>query len=169
MVFRFCNNISGASNKICIEYVHTYIHTYVMLLSTGCNSDIWKKVQANILREPLVLLKETNPQHKALDFSFILAPWKWAWRYQEGATPSCPTRSQKPFAPTYAFSGEWGWRPPDNATPSNFLFSKSWDQELSADSLLVFVLILVLSEYWKRLEENFLNMFISAISQNDKE
>ena len=41
---------------------------------TGCNSDIWKKVQANILREPLVLLKQTIPQQKALDLSFNLAP-----------------------------------------------------------------------------------------------
>ena len=85
---------------------------------TGCNSDIWKKVQANILKNPLVLLKQTMPQQKALDLSFNLAPWKWVWHYQEAVTPSCTKRSQKPSAPTYAFHGKEAWRPPDNATPT---------------------------------------------------
>ena len=53
---------------------------------TRCNSDIWKKVQANILREPLVLLKQTITQQTALDLSFNLTPQKWVWHYQEGAT-----------------------------------------------------------------------------------
>ena len=44
--------------------------------STGCNSDIWKKVQVNILKEPLLVLKQTKHQRKALDFSFNMAPWK---------------------------------------------------------------------------------------------
>ena len=43
-------------------------------LHTGCISDIWKKIQANILREPLVLLKQTILQQKALDLSFNLRP-----------------------------------------------------------------------------------------------
>ena len=60
------------------------------------------------------------------------------------------------------------WRPPDNATPLNFLFPKSWDQELSADVSFVSVIAMVLSEYWKSLEENFRNKIISAISQNDE-
>ena len=81
-------------------------------------SEIWKKVQANILKEPLVLLKLTISQQKALDLIFNLAPWKWAWHYHEAATPSCPKRSQKPSAPTYAFHGKEAWRPPDNATPT---------------------------------------------------
>ena len=42
--------------------------------TTGWISDIWKKVQANILKDPLVLLKQTIPQQKALDLSFNLAP-----------------------------------------------------------------------------------------------
>ena len=42
----------------------------------------------NILKEPLLLQKLTIHQQKALNFSFNLAPWKWAWHYQEGATPS---------------------------------------------------------------------------------
>ena len=53
---------------------------------TGWISDIWKKIQANILREPLVLLKQTIPQQKALDLSLNLTLRKWAWHYQEGAT-----------------------------------------------------------------------------------
>ena len=42
----------------------------------------------NILKEPLIVQKQTIPQQKALDLSFNLVPRKWAWRYQEGATPS---------------------------------------------------------------------------------
>ena len=41
----------------------------------------------NILKEPLLVQKQTTHQQKALDFSFNLTPWKWAWHYQEGATP----------------------------------------------------------------------------------
>ena len=68
----------------------------------------------------------------------------------------------------FTFRGERAWHPPDNATPLNFLFPKSLDQELSADVSFVSVLAMVLSEYWKRLEENFWNKIISAISQNDE-
>ena len=42
----------------------------------------------NILKEPLLVQKQTIHQQKALDFSFYLAHWKWAWHYQEGVTPS---------------------------------------------------------------------------------
>ena len=41
----------------------------------------------NIVKEPLLVQKQTTPQQKALDLSFNLASWKWAWHYQEGATP----------------------------------------------------------------------------------
>jgi hypothetical protein len=90
----------------------------LIFIYTGCNSGKWKKVQANILKEPLVLLKQTIPQQKALDLSFNFAPWKWAWQYHEASTPSCPKRSQKPSAPTYAFHSKEVWRPPDDATPT---------------------------------------------------
>ena len=40
----------------------------------------------------------------------------------------------------------------------------SWDQELSADVLFVSVLAMVLSEYWKRLENFFQNDTIFTIS-----
>ena len=63
-------------------------------LHTGWISEIWKEVQAKILKESLVLVKQTIPQQKALDLSFNLAPWKWAWHYHGAATPSCP---KKPF------------------------------------------------------------------------
>ena len=42
----------------------------------------------NILKEPLLIQKQTIHQQTAHDLSFNLAPWKWAWRYQEGPTPS---------------------------------------------------------------------------------
>ena len=41
---------------------------------TGWISEIWKEVQAKILKESLVLVKQTIPQQKALDLSFNLAP-----------------------------------------------------------------------------------------------
>ena len=90
---------------------------WINITSTGWISDIWKKVQANILKDPLVLMKQKIPQQKALDLSFNLAPWKWVWHYHEAATPSWTKRSQKPSAPTYAFHGKEAWCPPDNATP----------------------------------------------------
>ena len=48
--------------------------------------------------------------------------------------------------------------------------SEIWKEvsELSSEVLFVSVLAMVLSEYWKRLEENFRNKIISAISQNDR-
>ena len=42
----------------------------------------------NILKELYVVQKQTIHQQKALDLSFNLKPWKWAWHHQEGATPS---------------------------------------------------------------------------------
>ena len=64
------------------------------------------------------------------------------------------------------FCDKWAWGPADNATPSNFLVAKSWGSDLSFDVSFVSVLAMVLSEYWKRLEEileirlfpHFLNM-----------
>ena len=49
--------------------------------------NIFSPVFSNILKEPLLVQKQTLHQQKALDISFNLAPWKWAWHYQEGATP----------------------------------------------------------------------------------
>ena len=43
---------------------------------------------SNIVKEPLLVQEQTTPQQKALDLSFNLTPWKWAWHHQEGATPS---------------------------------------------------------------------------------
>ena len=67
---------------------------------------------------------------------------------------------------TYAFRGEEAWRPPDHATPTFRVPNKSWDPGLSADVRFVSVLAMVLSEYYKTLEENFRIKIISAISQN---
>ena len=43
-------------------------------LYTGWISEIWKEVQAKILEEPLLLVKQMIPQQKALDLSFIWHP-----------------------------------------------------------------------------------------------
>ena len=45
-----------------------------IIKGTGCNSGKWKKVQTNILKDPLLVLKQTIPQQKALDLSFNLTP-----------------------------------------------------------------------------------------------
>ena len=42
----------------------------------------------NILKEPLIVQKQMIHKGKALDFSFNLTTQKWAWHYQEGATPT---------------------------------------------------------------------------------
>ena len=44
----------------------------------------------------------------------------------------------------------------------------SRNAELSADVMFVSILAMVLSEFWKTLEENFRTKIISAISQNDE-
>ena len=58
--------------------------------STGCDSHFRNPVVFNILKEPLLVQKQTLHQQKVLDLSFNLAPWKWAWHCHEAATPSCP-------------------------------------------------------------------------------
>ena len=45
-----------------------------LLCNTAWISEIWKEVQANILKEPFVLLKQTIPQKKALKLSFKMTP-----------------------------------------------------------------------------------------------
>ena len=67
-----------------------------------------------------------------------------------------------------SFCSKWAWSPLDNATPPDFLAQKSWVSDLSSEVSFVFVLAMVLSEYWKRLGENFRNKVISTISQNDE-
>ena len=51
------------------------------------NDNSFLPVFFNILKEPLLVQKQMIHQRKALDLSFNLTPQKWAWHYQEGATP----------------------------------------------------------------------------------
>ena len=62
--------------------------------TTGCASHFGNLTNFKILKEPLLVQKQAIPQQKALDLSFNLTPWKWAWHYHEAAKPSRP---QKPF------------------------------------------------------------------------
>ena len=55
--------------------------------TTGCKSPNYTLFKINILKKTLLVKKQTIHQQKALDLSFNLAPWKWAWHHQEGATP----------------------------------------------------------------------------------
>ena len=105
---QYCWHLSRNVNNTALENVHC----------TGCKRRIRKTFEVKIWKESLLVKEQRVPQQKALDLSFNLAPWKWAWHYHEAATPSCPKRSQKPFAPTYAFHGKEAWRPPDNAMPT---------------------------------------------------
>ena len=65
-------------------------YTGVAIIPTGCGSHFENPSNFKILTEPLLVQKQTIHQQKALDLSFNLAPWKWAWHYQEGVMPSCP-------------------------------------------------------------------------------
>ena len=56
---------------------------------TGCKRRIRKTFEVKIWKEALLVETKMIPQLKALDLSFNLAPWKWAWHYQEAVTPSC--------------------------------------------------------------------------------
>ena len=107
------------------------------------------------------------PQKKALILSFKMTPWKWMWHYQEGTMTTC---CRNFFCPTqsYAFHGKETWCPHDHARPSNFQSPKSWVSELSSHVSFVSALLMVPSEYWKRLEENFRDKIISSNSQNDE-
>ena len=109
----------------------------------------------NILKEPLLVQKQTIHQQKALDFSFNLTPWKWAWHDQEGTTPPCREKHRWARRAFDFFYGRRAWQPHDNATPTFRVPNISWDQGLSAEVSFVSVLSMALSEYWKRLEENF--------------
>ena len=55
---------------------------------TGCNSIFRKIFEFKICKDPMIVVKQMRPQQIALDLSFNLAPWKWAWHYHEAATPS---------------------------------------------------------------------------------
>ena len=82
--------MDGALAHFFLKLSKSWNNLNSFLLHTGWISEIWKEVQAKILKEPLVLLKQTIHQQKVLDLSFNLAPWKWAWHYHEAVTPSCP-------------------------------------------------------------------------------
>ena len=85
---------------------------------TGCNSIFRKIFEFKICKDPMLVVKQMRPQQIALDLSFNLAPWKWAWHYQEAATP--PRREKHrcarrvfDFLPSMRV-----WQPHDNATPT---------------------------------------------------
>ena len=111
------------------------------------------------LEEPMLVLKQTIPQQKALDLSFNLTPWKWAWHYRMGAMPSFPKITFfTPHGPMlFATRGH-------GMAPTFRVSNLSWDQGLSAEVSFVSVLLVVLSEYWKKLEKISRNKIISAIS-----
>ena len=52
--------------------VSTFVeeHQVITAVCTGWNTQIWKKVQVNILKEPLLVHKQIIPHKKALLFSF---------------------------------------------------------------------------------------------------
>ena len=52
------------------QLLYVVVYTYIFLnIHTGWISDIWKKVQVNILKEPMIVLKQTIPQKKTLNLS----------------------------------------------------------------------------------------------------
>ena len=79
-----CRNLFNNRSSSHNDFVHI----------TGCASHFGNPTNFKIVKEPLLVLKQTMLQQKALDLSFNLTPWKWAWHYHEAARPSRP---QKPF------------------------------------------------------------------------
>ena len=54
-----------------MDFFQTFFKTN---MHTGCDSHFRNPVVFNILKEPLLVQKQTIPQQKALDLSFNLAP-----------------------------------------------------------------------------------------------
>ena len=111
---------------------------------------------STFLKEPLLVQKQTIHQQKALDFSFHLAPWKWAWHYQEAATPS---RREKHILLNFTaarrvfdfFTSMTSLEVNCKDTSTFRVSFESWNQGLFAGVSFVSVLAMVLSEYWKPL------------------
>ena len=136
-----------------------------MHLSTGCGSHFRNPAPFNILKKPLLVQKQTIHEQKALDFSFHLVPWKWAWHYQEGVTPF--RREITFFTPRAPMLFAAGGRGRLMIMPRPLLGCQIKLRSRAFYWCLVcFCTIngLVLSEYWKRLEENFRKKIISVIS-----
>ena len=88
-----------------------------------CTDKTRNPTNFKILKEPLLVQKQTLHQQKSLDLCYL---------EPEGQGQGIIKRAWLWFAikelfyprPTYAFCGERARRPPDNATPSNFLSTK---------------------------------------------
>ena len=74
----------------------------------------------NIVKEPLLVQKQTLHLQKALDLSYNLAPQKWAWHYQEGATLSRRKKHRCAWGKKKLFYGKSSSRPHDNSPPFSF-------------------------------------------------
>ena len=109
------------------------------------------------MKEPLLVAKQTIPQQKALDLSFNLAPWKWAWHYQEAATPS---RREKHILLNFTGARRiFDFLTSMTSLEVNFkdtstfrVLFESWSQGLFADVSFVSIVAIVYSEYWKALD-----------------
>ena len=137
------------------------------IINTGCDGHFWNPVVFNILKEPLHIQKQTLHQQKALNLRFKMAPWKWVWHYQRGMMMTCRKRTFLPTH-TYAFRGKQAWRLSDDTTPSFWMSNKRWDQWLSSMVLFVSVLLIVLLEYWKRLDKNFQKWLFLRFPKKDE-
>ena len=135
-----------------------------LIYYTGCASHFGNLTNFNILKEPLLVKKQTIHQQKALDLSFF-----WDPKSGRGIIKRLPRplAVEQLFLP-HAFRGERAWRPPDNATPTFRASNESWDPGLSVDVSFVSVLAMVLSEYWKRLEENFSKRLFLRFHKNNE-
>ena len=130
--------------------------------STGCGSHFENPTNFKILKESLVVQKQALHQQKALDLEpegqgrgIIMRAWQCHWSQRNEKPPRARKKSTK-----YTFHGGKAWLPPDDATPTFSMANYSWDQGLSADVKFVTVLAMVLSEYWKKLEDCFFVNFI---------
>ena len=70
------------------KFVSARYQAFGIYHSTGCKSQFRKIFEFKNWKEPMLVLKQTIPQQKALDLNFHLTSLKWVWHYQEGATPA---------------------------------------------------------------------------------
>ena len=120
---------------------------------TGCVRQNENPTKFKIVKQPLLIQKQTIHQQKALDFSYLEPKGQGrgiimrAWQCHRRQRVKNPPRTCKKSTKN-AFRGEEAWHPLDNATPTFRMSNESWDQGLFADVSFVSVSAMVFSQSW---------------------
>ena len=121
---------------------------------TGCGSHFENPTNFKILKEPLLVQKQTLHQQKALDISYlepegqgrgiIMRAWQCHRRQRVKKPPSTCKKSTK-----NAFCAKWAWHPHDTATPLCFQFQIAEIQSF----LLMYCLFLYQQWFYQNIEK----------------